>query len=73
MRFDAESGLYCNAIVDIGAFEYDKPAFTITMFDPKIGASLQRESSHAVTGWNANPGILPVICDPWDGELWLIY
>ena len=65
MRFDGESALYTWSF---GA----GPRQTIDLaasfsYDPKIGASLQRESSHAVNAWNAS------VCDPWDGELRLYY
>ena len=49
MRFDGESGLYLSAPTGIG--EDIERWSSFTMFDPKIGASLQRESNHAV---NAN-------------------
>ncbi|MGZ5553378.1 MAG: hypothetical protein ACXWHF_07045, partial [Chthoniobacterales bacterium] len=45
MRFDAESGLYCIT----KNLDCSSPSFF--NFDPKIGASLQRESNHAVNGW----------------------
>lgn len=51
MRFDGESGLYAITIVpsDRGPIRLVNKH---VMFDPKIGASLQRESSHAVNAWS---------------------
>src|SRR5205823_6046200 len=47
MRFDGESGLYLMSTF----WDWWKDYEYLYMFDPKIGASLQRESSHAVNGW----------------------
>ncbi len=43
MRFDGESGLYCTVSK---AIDYSSPDLFLMNFDPKIGASLQRESTH---------------------------
>ncbi len=62
MRFDAESGLYCiTKTVDCAS-----PSFF--NFDPKIGATLQREPSHAVNAWSMDvkiEGQNVYYVDPW--------
>ncbi len=63
MRFDGESGLYCTLrdrditnnvsrhVLRDRNLTNDPPYHRL--FDPKIGATLQRESSHAVKGWSS--------------------
>jgi YD repeat-containing protein len=62
MRFDSESRLYTWSF---GAGPRQTIDLTACfLFDPTIGASLQRESSHAVNGWSGGP-LIHYYTDPW--------
>lgn len=74
MRFDGESGLYCIRDRDtrndtcrsvIQDRDTRNDTCICSMFDPRIGATLQRESSHAVNGWRSESINLYYV-DPWE-------
>jgi hypothetical protein len=72
-RFDGESGLYLCRGGD-GDHDFNRDCLScLYMFDPKIGASLQRESHHAFCAWSMDVKIegqnrarALYYVDPWE-------